>query len=454
MAEQTAPLAEARPSQPRRSRFRWLVVSGGLAIVFAFFLRTNPWLEEYQLKKASLPTLEAWAADSPKDPLVQYYLGSQYFNLERYPEALHAFEAAAAADPKMARAQSGMALVQYKVGRLNEALETARRGATLDPKSADAQFTLALLTADKSHADARLEFDRVTKLAPKRADAWHWSGVCAMDLNDPSTALPRLQRAVELEKNNRGFHRDLGKVLLTLSRFDEARPHLEFAAAQSPPEAESIYLLGRWQATMAADEKDFVRAGTLMEQSIKLMLATPNRDESNIAAVELELGDVLRQLHRLKDAVRILRDARRRDPSNLPILHRLALTLRDAGQSDEAKKLLDDYSRRSSAQTDQSNMIQRIKQDGRNPELRLRLARMLAASGDLMHALNQYDVSLWLQPKSAVALAERKALVERISKVTGAKIPDALRQPPKPPKGFNATHSDVLPAPPTSPPPP
>jgi tetratricopeptide (TPR) repeat protein len=402
-------------------------LAGLLLLGVGAFIRWSPWVEELQLKRASLPVLQNWALTDPSNPRVQYYLGTQAFNHGDLPEALRAFQRAAALEPKRARPLIGLALVQNSLTRAQEAQESARQATRLEPKSAEAAFTLAYVTYNTSRTQARLEFERVTRLAPKRADAWHWLGVCSMDLNDPSTALAPLQKAVQLQPKDAVYQRDLGQVLLTLSRFDEAHGHLASAVAAAPSDPEALYLLGRWQATTAKNDEELANAANLMYQSIQLMRSQEKPDNVNIAAVEYEMGEVLRQMKKYKEALQVYQDARKRDPRNLQILHHLALTLRDVGRTAEAKQMLDAYSKKSEAQDALNNLVQRVKQDGRNAALRLRLARILAETGDLLRAVNQYDVCLYLDPKMTVAKTERAGLIKR-AQAESVKLPSPDKQ--------------------------
>src|SRR4051794_29935364 len=186
----------------RRPRLGWLLLVGLALVGMALAVRLSPWAQEYPLKRASLPVLQSWALESPRDPLVHYYLGTAYSNAGTYPAALSEFQRAAALDPKMARAYTGIAAVQQRIGNLGDAYDAARKAVTLEPKSAEAQLVLAAIAYQGSKSQARLEFERLTKLAPKNADAWHWLGVCAEDLRDPNTAFPPLARAVELAPGN------------------------------------------------------------------------------------------------------------------------------------------------------------------------------------------------------------------------------------------------------------
>src|SRR5947209_2198408 len=102
------PLAGAHVSVPavRRGRPRLgrLLVLGLVLVGTAVAVRLSPWAQEYPLKRASLPVLQTWALESPRDPLVHYYLGTAYSNAGTYPAALSEFQRAAALDPRMARA--------------------------------------------------------------------------------------------------------------------------------------------------------------------------------------------------------------------------------------------------------------------------------------------------------------------------------------------------------------
>lgn len=403
-----AALSGTRPRRP--PRLLKLLLLGLVLAGVAWGVRESPWVREYQYRKANLQTLESWAAASPRDALLYYYLGTQYHNAGILPEALSAFQRAAVIDPKLARAHVGIAAVSISLERVGPAQEAARQAVALDPRSVDAHMLLAIATYPESKSKALPEFQKVTQLAPERADAWHWAGRCSRELNDFSGALEPLRTAAKLEPKNGRYTRDLGADLLDLGKLDEARGILEQAVKLAPEDAEANYLLARQIVNTSTSAEELKRAEAMMARSIKLL--DPG-DTRNKAAIMVEQAEVLRRLKRPREALGILLAARKTDPSHTRILHYLGLTARELGRDAEAERYLLEFSRLSKQTKELSNMEQRVRQDMKNPALRLRMARLYAEAGKLPQAVNQYDMCLYLQPKNQDAKREKQALLAR-----------------------------------------
>ena len=409
----------ARPR--RRNRLVPVIAVGVIAIVAAFGVRQSPWAHEYQLKRANLTVLTSWATETPSDPLLQYYLGTNYSNAGQLPEAHAAFQRAVSLDPKMSRAYVGIAGVQLRLGQYGPAQAAAQQALSLDKKSVDAQYLLGVATYQISKSKARLEFERLTRMAPKRGDAWYWLGKTARDGNDATLAIAPLQKAVQLEPENALYQRELGKAFVDVNRFDQAHTHLEHAIRLAPNDPEANYLLGRELSLTATADDGLKRAEELMRRSIDLMAAEAEPDSRNIAAVALEWAEVLRRLKRSETALAVLQKARKTDPTNIRILHQLGLTAQELGKTREAMQWLGEYKQLAERQVAVDNLVQRVKQDEKNPALRLQLARAYEALGNHGFALNQYDVYLSLKPSAAEVKRERQALMDRLRKEAGGK---------------------------------
>jgi len=417
---------EVTAGPPRRrpfsGRLAGIAFLGLLLVTAAFVFRQTPWAREQQLKRASLTELESWALQSPRDARLQYYLGTAYYNAGEDTKALAAFQRAALFDPKMARARVGLATVLQRAGRSAEAHAAAKQALALDPRSADAQFMVGFITYPASRTRARVEFQQLTKIAPRRAEGWYWLGRCDADRHEPLSAVQPFQRAAELEPKNPVYQRDLGDVLMQLDRHAEARPHLERALDLNDRDPEAAFLLGKLRKATAQSDADLEAAERLMRRSVELLREAPAEGTSqrDFAAVALEWAGILRELRRDREALPILEQAWKADPQNYAILHQMALTARTLGQHERAASLLKEYSRRASAESEMRNLEQRVKQDMQNPPLRLRLARIYARAGDYVRAVNQYDVYLGMVPGQAEAVRERQALLKHAPRASPA----------------------------------
>lgn len=396
----------------------------------AWFIRSSSWAREYPLKKASLEALRAEAIRSPNDPLVQYFLGTQAFNDGNLAEALTAFEKSAALEPKSPRAYSGIALVRQRLQQLPEAYAAAKKAAELDPKSVDAQFTLALISMRGSSATAAEEFRKVTTLDPKRADAWHWLGVCLARLNDYGSAEPALRKATELEPQNPEYLRDLGKIDIDLNRFDDAKSALDRSLAINKDDPEALFHRGRLALMSQSSSDTAQEAAAYLERALPLMQKSEPRTLTNLYN---SLADAYKRLNQPKRALPLLEKSRRIMPDRSDTMYALAEIYRRLNRNKEAVALRQQYARRYSIETQVFQLTERIKQDPKNSELRLRMARLFRQGGDLPRSENQYLVLLGLLPKNATAVAElaavRAEMKRRKIPSLPLSLPSAANQP-------------------------
>lgn len=401
----------------------WIILFLGLTLVgVALALRQSPWLREYQLKRASLTTLKSLAARSPTDALTQYHLGTRYYNDGVLPEALAAFRKAVERDPKMARAHLGVAVTYRKIGNLPEAYLAAEKSVALDPRSPEAQLVYALLVYTRSATQAIPEFAKLTRLAPTNAEGWYWLGVANSEIHQNGDAVAPLKRAAELAPNNAEYLRELGKVYMELSRYPEAKPYLEKAVSLSPEDVGAHYYLGKTILTSATDDAEIRRAGNLLDQSLELLLATQDPDPKRAAAIYVDRAEALKRLRRPKEALASLQEARRLDPARIQILFRMAELERKLGRGERARQLLTEYNAKNTLDTEIFQLSERIKQDQKNPGLRLRVARLFLRSGDLARAVNQYQMCLYLSPGQKDAARELAALQDRVSRAGGKPV--------------------------------
>lgn len=89
--------------------------------------------------------------------------------------------------------------------------------------SADERFAEAIAHHRAGRLDAAaVAYDDVLRRAPSSAPAWSMKGVLALQQGRPADAVPLLERALELDATQPGFHLNLGNALRALARHDEA----------------------------------------------------------------------------------------------------------------------------------------------------------------------------------------------------------------------------------------
>jgi TolB-like protein/cytochrome c-type biogenesis protein CcmH/NrfG len=147
-------------------------------------------------------------------------------------QAQRHFEQAIERDPKFAKAWAGVALVETlrpdwfgtpSSISYPRARDAAERALALDPLLPEAYAALANTAFNEGRSGtARELFERALAIAPSYATAWQWYGWGLMTNGYFEDALPKSQRAVELDPKASIVRQDLAIVLFNLGRLAEA----------------------------------------------------------------------------------------------------------------------------------------------------------------------------------------------------------------------------------------
>jgi predicted Zn-dependent protease len=161
---------------------------------------------------------------------------------------------------------------------------------------------------------------------------------------------------------------------------------------------------------LAQTDPDFAQVASQFATAERL-LGAPDA-ESTAAHVELASARAELALRRQQPeaALTYLRRARKLAPENLQLLFQESEALRRAGRVPEAQRLMAEYEERSALANALFQMTERVKQDPKNPSLRLKMARLFARNKDTARAINQYEYCLYLDPLDADAKRELNAL--------------------------------------------
>lgn len=399
-------MSDRRTRRAAPRRLIVLLLVGLVAVAGAAVFRSSRWAREYRLKRAPLASLRLQAQASPNDPLVFFHLAAKAYNAQSLGEAGYCFQQAIKLDPKMARAHQGLAIVQRDAGKWPEAYASAREAQRLDPKDLNTQFLIAMLVMRASESRAIPEFRKVVEKSPGWAEAWYHLGVCQEQFNQKGEALTSLRKAVTLEPKSAVYHRDLGKVLLETNFYAEAKATLETSRKLDPRDPQTAYLLAESQIGLAKSDADFLAADALLTEAQALVGPPTSENATVLAQLSGSRGSVATRLRDYEKALAHLQTARKLAPRNLTYLYDEASAHRMLGNLQRAKELTALYHRRSVQENAASQMTQRIKQDPKDPILRLKLARIYAEAGDRDRAINQYEYCLYLDPKQPDATRE------------------------------------------------
>ena len=218
------------------------------------------WAETYDRKLTDIFTVESEIAKTIADTLrakltgseermmskkptanpeaYEFYLKGRFFWNKRtgvdLRKAIDYFNQAVAKDPSYALAYAGLADAYVLLSgfgaaspkdSLPEAKAAAEKGLDLDGTLGEAHASLAqaLLAYDFNFARANREFRRAIELNPNYATAHHWYGESVLTpLGQFEDGVAELKRALQLDPLSVIINADVGTVLTSARRYDEA----------------------------------------------------------------------------------------------------------------------------------------------------------------------------------------------------------------------------------------
>jgi len=229
-------------------------VRANLLLKKAMILKgTNPAKASELLEEATRLDSRLWQA--------HYDLGTHWLRAGDADRALEAFKQAYSVKPDEPRILVGLAAAYFQKKDYKQSSRYAKLAAASAEGSVKAD---ALLVAGKSayrlgrYGEARAQLLQVVDLVPDRAEGWLWLGLAAYALQDLDTAIPALERAVQLDPAPVA-RLNLGAAYLAKKRFSDAEQVLTQVVLEDPKNAEAWYNLG-WALKALARESEAQRA--------------------------------------------------------------------------------------------------------------------------------------------------------------------------------------------------
>jgi predicted CXXCH cytochrome family protein len=219
----------------------------------------------------AIEVLNQAIARYPDDDQLLTNLGNVLLRRNRPNEAREALGKAIVANPERAEAHNLLGLIALQNGDKAAAEKAFREAIRWQPSLAEAQRNLGtLLTGTHAFAEAEFCFRRAIDQQPDYAEAHHGLGLLLILKGDMAAATLELKKSVQLQPASAQIHSDLadvfaaqnlgseaaeeyrkvlalkpdqpdahlglGLALLQEHKVEEARPHLEQAAASNNPE--------------------------------------------------------------------------------------------------------------------------------------------------------------------------------------------------------------------------
>ena len=194
--------------------------------------------------------LEIAVQEDPANTEAWYFLGRAYYTASRLPAARKAFDRVLELDPRDVRAENNIGLILESGGKTDEALAAYRNAIAWQKQD-----------------------------APSREQPYLNLGSLLITLERSQEAVSPLQQAVALAPNDAQCHLRLGTAYLHMNHLEQAERELREAVRLAPDDAAAHYQLGRCykQARkIDAAKSEFDRVAEIQSQTVeKLKTSQP-----------------------------------------------------------------------------------------------------------------------------------------------------------------------------------
>ena len=200
------------------------------------------------------------------------------------------------------------------------ALREFSAACQLRPNSSGARCELAFTYLQAGALDdAQAAYLKVCEAESANVDALAGLGEISRQRGEISDALTYLQQAASIDPERIALQYDMAAVLRDLSRFDEARAVLDKLLARDPDNSSALIGLG----LLARQRSDHVRSVELFRRAVQV--------QSNHLGIQLELALSLRYAGQKDDAANWYGSILDRDPASVEAAVGLAGILRENG---------------------------------------------------------------------------------------------------------------------------
>ena len=184
---------------------------------------------------------------NPNSARFEYSLASALARFVEFDKAKAAFERTISLDPRLADAHIGLALILAEQKDFNTAEQQLKQAIQIQGVTAAAAHTHYLLgeiLGQKSEfGPAMKEFEEAVHLQPRESAAWFAIGKLKSEREDHKAAIEAFKKSVELTPQDPDGHRFLGEEYLKTGEPELAARELEKANNLQPNNREIVYPL-------------------------------------------------------------------------------------------------------------------------------------------------------------------------------------------------------------------
>ena len=277
-----------------------------------------------KLRQAAAVYQQILVQDS-KPVVVHHQLGSVYFKLGEYPQAVESFKAALKLNPRADASVLALARTYGEMGKLQEALVGYERALALSPDDPATLNNLAVIQMKVGTWDKAIEsLERATRHPSPPKETYYHLGVCYQRQQRLEDAAAQFRRAIERDPRFAAAHYNLGTVYARQGKGPAAMAAFREALAARPDFAEAYFNLG----SLLSSQNDLPAGAAEFKKAIKVRPA--------FAEAHFNLGTVYARQGLWDDAIAEYKKAIAARPEFAQAYRGLALMYQQKGVNEES----------------------------------------------------------------------------------------------------------------------
>ena len=288
--------------------------------------------------------------------------GNEYFDQEKYAEAIVEFRGALQEDPKLGAVRLKLGDSYIRTKDFRNALREYVRAADLLPNDIDAQVKAGeLLLMAGAFEDVKARADAALALDPKHTKAQILRGNALAGLKDLDGAMSEFEQAVAIDPTETGAYASIGALQFAKGRIEDAEATFKKAVETAPESVEALLGLANfyWASKRPQESEEAMKSALLIDpknvvanRALGLLYMGTGRaneaepffvaiaNASSDAAGKLALADYYAMVKRPEDSRKLLRELSGEEASYAVATTRLAALDAAAGNRAQAQAIL------------------------------------------------------------------------------------------------------------------
>lgn len=203
----------------------------------------------------------------PEYAQAHYFLGKSYSILNQPKAAITAFKTAAALSPDNFNIFYDLGICSKRLGLTEDAIKAFKHTLTITPDHGEAQYHLGLCYFQlHQYHDAIPNFQAALSILPDSVDIFYHLGICFFKTRNVETAIINFQKTIQLKNDHSAAFYNLGKCYFEQGLYLDAVKPLQKAVSLKPDNPRFLYSLGICYAKIRSTQK----ALETLEKAIKI----------------------------------------------------------------------------------------------------------------------------------------------------------------------------------------